>query len=141
MNLMQHAKRELDIAGFDEKSNDVSGKIARSVIKLLRALDKQGLDEFELEWVLKTFGRLAIKSNLTPLTNNHVDWVNVSNYMGIDTVIYQSLRNQRCYTTDFVTYFDTADKTNYIETADGIFLKPLGELVKIPLKEDESVST
>lgn len=67
-NMYKWAKRELDIAGFTEYSNDYAKSIRDCVLSLMKLFTDQGHSGHSAPYVIKIFERLASWTPLTPLT-------------------------------------------------------------------------
>lgn len=104
-NLLEHAKRELEIAGI--KGNDYDNQVAKDVLELIEVFAKQRHSGFSAFATLETFNLLVNFKNIKPLTNNPEEWVDVTSY-GNGKKLYQSKRNPACFSEDELkTYYDT----------------------------------
>ena len=118
MSLLEHAKRELKLAGYDisDKGCDIHddtgyvNSCARNAYELIEALDKADHSGMSVEITLDIFNKLAKWKTLTPLTNNPDEWTQLSEW---ESVGYQSKRNPSCFTSDFKTYHDIDADENY----------------------------
>ena len=101
-NLLEHAKRELEIAGI--KGNDYDNEVAKCVLELIEVFSKQRHSGFSAFATLETFNLLANFKNIKPLTNNPEEWTEVTKGL------YISKRNPACFSDDELkTYYDTSE--------------------------------
>ena len=115
--LLEHAKTELKIAGYDintldkeifETDEDYANACAKNAYKMLEVFANEEHSGFSAQCTLQLFNRLAEWKNLTPLTNNPDEWQEVS--CG-DVKSYQSKRCSSCFSDDNLkTYYDIYDK-------------------------------
>ena len=122
MSLLEHAKRELKLAGYDisdkgcemcddeESFNGYVNSCARNAYELIETLSKAGHSGMSIGITLDIFNKLAKWKTLTPLTNNPDEWTQLSD---CESVCYQSKRNPSCFTSDFKTYHDIEADGNY----------------------------
>lgn len=108
--LVEHAKRELEIAGI--KGNDYDNQIAKDVLELIEVFAKQGHSGFSAFATLETFNLLANFKNIKPLTNNPEEWVDVTSY-GNGEKLYQSKRNSACFSDDGLKTYYCIDESDY----------------------------
>lgn len=81
MNLIEHAKRELKLAGLFDKDSDYNGDLATAVMELVEVFSKQGHSGFSAHRVIKLFSKVAGYEILTPLTGEDDEWADVSEMM------------------------------------------------------------
>ena len=122
MSLLEHAKRELKLAGYDisdkgcemcddeESFKGYVNSCARNAYELIETLSKAGHSGMSIGITLDIFNKLAKWKTLTPLTNNPDEWTQLSEW---ESVGYQSKRNPSCFTSDFKTYHDVEADENY----------------------------
>ena len=122
MGLLEHAKRELKLAGYDisdkgcemhddeESFNGYVNSCARNAYELIETLSKAGHSGMSIGITLDIFNKLAKWKTLTPLTNNPDEWTQLSD---CESVCHQSKRNPSCFTSDFKTYHDIEADENY----------------------------
>ena len=147
MSLLEHAKRELKLAGYDisdkgcEMHNDKEpftgyvNSCARNAYDLLELMEKQGLSDASRNIVISLFDKLAQYKTLSPLTNNPDEWINVSS---LSQVCWQSKRIPSCFTYNFITYHDVDADENYnIRTENGTEIRERKHkpMVEHPLKD------
>ena len=115
--LLEHARSELKLAGYDidapdkeefESDEDYGNACAKNAYKMLEIFASEGHSGFSAQATLLLFNRLANFKNITPLTNNPDEWLEVS--CG-DVKSYQSKRCASCFSDDNLkTYYDIYDK-------------------------------
>ncbi|MFZ3286566.1 MAG: hypothetical protein WA191_06920 [Telluria sp.] len=79
-NLVGHAKRELDAAGYSD-GDGMNKMMADNLIELLRTFSTQGHSGFSASFCRQMFGTLADYKPLGPLTGADAEWVEVSEGM------------------------------------------------------------
>lgn len=94
-NLVQHAERELRLAGLFDKGSDYDGMLADAVLDLVRVFSLQGHSGFSAKLTLKYFGIVADFKTLTPISNNPEEWGDVYNSNG--RPCWQNKRDSRCF--------------------------------------------
>lgn len=122
MNLLEHAKRELKLAGYDisdkgcemcDDEEPLKGYVnscAKNAYELIETLSKAGHSGMSIGITLGIFNKLAKWETLTPLTNNPDEWGKLE---GCEDGDWQSKRNPSCFTSDFETYHDIEADENY----------------------------
>lgn len=122
MSLLEHAKRELKLAGYDisdkgcnmhDDKEPLKGYVnscAKNAYELIKTLSKAGHSGMSIGITLGIFNKLAKWETLTPLTNNPDEWTQLSEW---ESVGYQSKRNPSCFTSDFKTYHNIDADENY----------------------------
>jgi hypothetical protein len=93
-NLEEHAKRELELAGLLDKDSDYDGMLGKAVQQLIRVFETQGHSGMSAAMTVDLFSRLADFQNLTPLTSNSADWIEVGEGR------WQNRRNGKAFSTD-----------------------------------------
>lgn len=74
-NLMNHAKRELDLLlGADDSADFYEGMTRKAVLELMEVFARQGHSGMSASIVLDLFSQLSDFKPLTPLTNDPADW-------------------------------------------------------------------
>lgn len=76
--LLNHAQRELNAAGVFDDDSDYNGALSKAVMELVEVFSKQHHSGASAAITLSLFNRVADFKNLTPLTNNAAEWVNIS---------------------------------------------------------------
>jgi len=93
MGLVEHAKRELALAGNDEDFNEC-------LIKAVEAFAGYGHSGGSASVAIPMLNDLLQFKNLTPLTNRPTEWMNVGDG------VWQSVRNPEAFSKDRgVTYY------------------------------------
>lgn len=91
-NLTDHARRELEIAGFE---SEVYGTLlGDAVMELIDVFDKQEHSGHSAYVVLTAFAEVAAFRTLSPLTNNPDEWMEVADGK------WQSRRNPGAFSED-----------------------------------------
>lgn len=125
MGLIEHAERELRIAGYDihndkgvvETDKDYADAIGIGAYNLIKEFVKQGHSGFSAQATLRIFNRLVNHKPLTDtLSDNPEEWEDMSDMC--EEKIYQSKRNPSCFTYDMKNYFDIDDPENNIMEKD-----------------------
>jgi len=78
-NLIDHAKRELQAAGYnlDSQEDGPNKWICENLLELLEVFSKQGHSGFSALYCIDAFKRLASFEPLGPLTGEDSEWVKV----------------------------------------------------------------
>lgn len=109
MSLVEHAKRELALAGNDDDFN-------QSIIKAVEAFASFGHSGGSAMVAIPMLNDLLQFKNLTPLTNNPNEWMQVE--MGKEDC-WQSQRNPEAFSGDGgKTYYLLSDNPRVIHTAE-----------------------
>lgn len=130
--LLEHAKSELKIAGYDiespekevfETDSDYANACARNAYEMLEVFSRAEHSGFSASVTLALFNKLAECKCLTPLTNNPDEWIDTSSYNGVIEGIdfekpgtkFQSKRQPSCFSDDGLkTYYDINEEENRI---------------------------
>lgn len=81
MNLTNHARQELDLAGLTSPASDYDGMIGESVLALVALFASQGHSGMSARLTLDAFDKVARYKTLTSISNLDSDWVHVSDNM------------------------------------------------------------
>lgn len=110
--LVDHAKKELELAGLFDKDSDYDGMIGKAVMELCKCFSGQGHSGFSAGIVLDLFRRLGKYEQLTPVTDNPKDWNDISEMGGKgDPKMWQSKRNPALFSENGgKSYYDVDDK-------------------------------
>ena len=110
--LIDHAKRELDLAGLFDKDSDYDGMIGKAVMELCKCFADQGHSGFSANWVLDLFRRLGKYEPLTPITDDPKDWNDISEMSGRGSPkMWQCKRNPSLFSENGgKSYYDVKDK-------------------------------
>jgi len=108
-NLLDHAKKELKLAGLFDGDADYGGHVAQAVMELLGVFSKQGHSGSSANLVAGLFSRLVNHETLTQLTGKNNEWQDISVDDAKDTegIEYQNVRNTAVFKdkrTGKVTY-------------------------------------
>jgi hypothetical protein len=74
MSLIEHAKREMQLAGLYDKDADYGGMIPEAVMALVEAHSKQGHSGGSHHLVLEIFNRVINFKTLTPIGSTKDEW-------------------------------------------------------------------
>lgn len=85
MALIEHAKRELELAGLFDKDSDYNGMLGKAVMDLIKVFAKQGHSGFSAHQTLKIFQIVGSYKNLTPITSDPKYWIEVGDGMWQNT--------------------------------------------------------
>lgn len=81
MNLIDHAKTELQIAGlFDKEGDFYDGMTGKAVMELMEVFSKQGHSGMSAPIVADIFKKLANYEPLGPITGKDEEWSDVRDY-------------------------------------------------------------
>lgn len=93
-NLVTHAKRELERAGYFDKNSDYGGMLGDAVLELIEKFSEQGHSGYSAADTINLFNKLATYQALMPLTDDPEEWVEV----GYD--LWQNSRNSKAFSKD-----------------------------------------
>lgn len=104
MNLIEHARKELDLLGESERA-------ISAYIDLIQAFsDMRGLGATP-EDVVPIITKLLYFKNVTPLTDNPEEWVEVGTNSGMSKNLWQSTRDAEAFSTDGgKTYYTLSER-------------------------------
>ncbi len=106
--LVDHAQRELDLAGLFKKDSDYGGMVGDAVMELCKCFSGQGHSGFSANMVLELFRRLGKYDNLTPITDNPKEWKKEDM---LEKGVWQNKRNPSFFSDNGgKTYYDVNDK-------------------------------
>ena len=72
-NLIEHAKSELEFAGYFNGS-EINNAMAEDVLELIKVFSEQGHSGFSASFALKLFTKLADFKPISPLTGEDNEW-------------------------------------------------------------------
>ena len=106
-NLMDHAKRELELSKVDE---DIYGDMtSKAVLELVSVFEKQGHSGASAGLVLALFIKVARFENLTPLSDNPAEWYDHTDKSS--EPMFQNRRNGEAFSEDGgKTYYLLSDR-------------------------------
>lgn len=115
--MLKHARYELKLAGYDieapdkeefETNEDYGNACAKNAYEMLKVFASAEHSGFSAMATLYMFDKLAKQENITPLTNNPEEWINLGDLNGKDW--WQSKRNSACFSDDNLkTYYNIDD--------------------------------
>ena len=106
--LVDHAKKELELAGLFKKDSDYGGLVGEAVMELCKCFADQGHSGFSANMVLELFKRLGKYENLTPITDDPKEW---SKENALEKGVWQNKRNPSLFSENGgKTYYDVNDK-------------------------------
>ncbi len=109
--LVEHAKRELQLAEMFYKDADYSGEVAHSVMELIEVFAKQGHSGMSAALTLELFAVLARFNPLTPLNSNPDDWFDITEMSGSPK--WQSKRKPSAFSRDGgKTWYDLDERAS-----------------------------
>ena len=117
-NLIEHAKREMQLAGLYDKDSDYDGALGTAVEELIKVFSEQGHSGFSAMRTLQIFNRVANFQHLMPITDDPNDWQNVGDMGSSGYNTWQCKRNSALFSEDGgKTYHDVNDKTKEIKVS------------------------
>lgn len=104
MNLIEYAKKEIELLDWTDDKEIYNGLLSKSVLELVKTFSKQGHSGASASVVLYVFNKIVKYEPLTPLTKNKNEWYKVENG------VFQSKRNPSCFSDDNLKhYYDLND--------------------------------
>ena len=101
MGLVEHAKREMELAGLKGPASDYDGMLYDAVVEITEVLARQGHSGNSAHMTLEIFNKVARYETLTPLTQDPKEWMDVSTIGGgIGRPLWQSRRNPSFFSDD-----------------------------------------
>lgn len=132
MSLVEHAKRELSLVGYNLNDTEEGPNkwIVENILELMEVFSKQGHSGSSAPYCIGMFSTLAKYEILSPLTGEDNEWRNVSMYSTTNEPFYQNIRCSHvfkditgCYDTNGKVfkdqngcYFTSKDSKVYIES-------------------------
>jgi len=115
-NLYQHAKRELTFAGLLSKDSDYNGMLGEAALDLIEVFARQGHSGCSAGLTIQLFKELASFKNLTPITNNPDEWMDVAEAYNGKEAVWQNRRCSSLFSNNGgKTYYDIDDKKREIK--------------------------
>jgi hypothetical protein len=96
-NLLEHAKKEMKIAGLYDKDSDYGGMLATAIEKLISTHEKEGHSGMSNGMVVSLFSKLARFETITPLKGTEDEW-------STEASSTQNNRNSAVFKDDKGTY-------------------------------------
>jgi hypothetical protein len=107
MGLVEHAERELRIAGLFDEDSDYGGMLGEAVLDLVRKFAEQGHSGFSALQTLAIFERVARWKPLSGLTSDPSEWMVIVDRDADGLPVHQSRRQPSCFSRDGGrTYYD-----------------------------------
>lgn len=101
MSLVEHAKREMELAGIFDKDSDYGGMLGPAVMKLVEVFAAEGHSGMSANICLEIFDLVARFKALTPITSDPSEWMDVKEYGGPDSpAFWQNRRESTWFSTD-----------------------------------------
>lgn len=104
-SLLEHARRELQLAGLFDSSSDYGGMLGTSIMALIEKFSDEGHSGYSAAQTIRIFARLADFKNLTPLTRDPGEWMEVE-----AGATWQSTRNSEAFSRDGGASYYLADE-------------------------------
>ena len=101
--LVEHAKKELELAGLFDTDSDYDGMIGDAVLELIDVFSKQGHSGYSAGMVSSLFNKLSRYETLTPLTFEDTEWVEVGDGIFQNnrrSAVFKNSSNNRPYYID-----------------------------------------
>lgn len=92
-NLVLHARRELEAAGFFKPDSDYDGALGPAVMELVEVFSRQGHSGFSAGQVRGLFNLVAAFKPVGPLTGDDSEWIEIDD----DEGLYQNVRCSRVF--------------------------------------------
>lgn len=109
--IKEHAKKELELAGLFDKDSDYGGMVGKAVLDLCKCFSGQGHSGFSASMVLELFNILGKYKTLTPITDDPLEWSEISKEMNDGKVLWQNKRNPAIFSENKgKTWYDVEDK-------------------------------
>ena len=106
--LVEHEKKELELAGLFDKDSDYNGMLGDAVLELVKTFAKQQHSGFSAHQTLSIFDKVANFKNLTPIGTTPDEWINLSDMSHEPT--WQNKRRGTTFSRDGgKTWYDIDD--------------------------------
>lgn len=96
--LVEHAERELKLAGIDKSDSDYGGMLYRAVLELVRTFSKQQHSGTSAELTVNILTQLLNFEVLTPVTDDPAEWKSVSEI--VKEPMWQNVRGGNYFSRD-----------------------------------------
>lgn len=107
--LMEHAKREMELAGLYSEDSAYGGMIPDAVLALVKTHSEQGHSGGSHALVMSIFNKVANFKALTPITSNPEEWIDRTEISGGNPT-WQNNRQSSVFSTDGgKTWYDIDD--------------------------------
>lgn len=98
-NLVNHAERELNLAGFLSEDEFYGGNTGKAVLELMEVFSKQGHSGHSAPLVANLFNKLANFETIMPVTGQDDEWYEVGKGL------YQNNRNSAVFKENGRAYY------------------------------------
>lgn len=115
--ILEHARRELEIAGLFSKQSDYGGKLAPAVLALVEVFVAQNHSGSSAGIIRQLFSKLTNFEPLTPLTNDPGEWTHVAEQDGKE--LFQSQRNSEAFSVDGGKHYYLLSETSSLVRCTG----------------------
>lgn len=117
--MVEHAERELRLAGFFDSDSDYDGALASMVLELVKVYAQQGHSGGSHHATLSLFTKVVNFKALTPLTSDPEEWNDITEtQLTLDKPpkpMWQNKRQSSCFSTDGgASWYDIEDKPRKI---------------------------
>ena len=107
-HLGEHARLELSLVGEEPEIIDWYVKVAETFAEF-------GHSGASAEYTLRVLEQLLRFKNLTPLTDDPAEWLDVTSYTENKTPMWQSLRNSAAFSSNGGKTYSLVHEEEYIE--------------------------
>lgn len=127
IDLVNHAKTELTLAGLFDENSGYGGMLGKAVLELITVFSNQGHSGMSANKVSNLFNKLSRFKPLVPLTLNDDEWVEVSTgtfQNKRNSAVFKDGKNAKAYFID-AYYKKTQNNTTWsgrLELPDGKYL-------------------
>lgn len=97
-NLIAHAERELRLAGLFDRDSDYNGALGPAILRVVQAFADERPSGGMASVSIPVLEKLLRFENLTPITDDPRDWMDVSQYG--PGPMWQCVRNHRLFSED-----------------------------------------
>ncbi len=109
-NLVEHAERELKLAGLFKTESDYSGRVAEGVMRVVKVFAKEGHSGSSAGITVTLLTKLLNFENLVPINSDPQYWVEVQEGCRGTNPLWQSIRNPSYFSEDGgVTFYNLDD--------------------------------
>ena len=98
MELVEHAKRELKLAGMYDKDADYDGELAPTIVEIVEIFAKQDYSGASAGITIDILERLLRFKTLAPITSDPEEWMDVTEMSS--KPMWQNTRDSRYFSKD-----------------------------------------
>ena len=98
MSLVEHATKELTLAGLFDADSDYHGMLGTAALDIVKLFASQGHSGMSASIVTELVGRLMRFEPLTPLTYGPEEWIDQS--VRSDSPLWQNIRKSDVFSID-----------------------------------------